>query len=108
MVIDQAMKSVNARLQGRNKGQNKTTGKDIAKNTKDKPKVTENSSPGQTNQGSADRDRLYQEGKCFYYKEQGYRAFEYDKKKQDAIQRINTIKAVESGPEQAETGKGIP
>ena len=45
-VIDQAVKSANARLQGRNKGQNKTTGKDMAENTKDKPKVTENSGPG--------------------------------------------------------------
>ena len=80
----------------------------MANSTKDKLKVTENSTPGQTTSGNMERERLCQEGKCFYYKESGHRAFECDKKKQDAIQRMNAIKAVESGPEQAETGKGIP
>ena len=107
-VIDQAVKSASARLRGRNQNQNRTTGKETTDNAKDKPKVTENSGPGQANPGSADRDRLCQEGKCFYCKEQGHRAFECEKKKQDTFRRLNSIKVVESGPEQTETGKDLP
>ena len=80
----------------------------MADSTKDKPKVTENSTPGQTTSGDIKRERLYQEGKCFYYKELGHRAFECKKKKQDAFQRLNAIKAVEPGPEQTKTENDRP
>ena len=57
----------------------------MANSTKDKLKVTENSTLGQTTLGNIKRERLYQEGKCFYYKESGHYAFKYKKKKQDTF-----------------------
>ena len=80
----------------------------MADSTKDKPKVTENSTLGQTTSGNMERERLRQEGKCFYCKESGHRAFECEKKKQDAFRRLNAIKAVEPGPEQTETENDRP
>ena len=57
----------------------------MADSTKDKLKVTENSTLSQTTLGNIKQERLYQEGKCFYYKESGHRAFKCEKKKQDAF-----------------------
>ena len=80
----------------------------MADSPKDKLKVTKNSTLGQTTLGNIEQERLCQEGKCFYYKESGHRAFEYKKKKQDAFQRLNAIKVIELGLEQTKTENDRP
>ena len=103
-VIDQAIRSAKACLPGQNQNQsqnqNRTPGKDATDTTKDKAKATDNGAANQSAPGNTDRDRLRQEGKCFYCKESGHRAFECEKRKQDAFHRQHTVRAIESGTEQ--------
>jgi hypothetical protein len=54
-----------------------------------------------------ERQKLVQENKCFYCKQEGHRAFECPKKEQPK-NRPTEIKVVEVPTEEPESGKDLP